>query len=799
MLQPRPIAMQLAERQWREWHQDTWDRILTGDTRLKAPVARQLALINETEIAGAVVKQVCRFNGPLDGFAGLSAAGNAEVLSSLAEIDPQVVVAQIERSLDDIEDLSVVDGNMRRHIVRALEKIAFHPDTFEDGARLLLRLAVAENETWVNNATGQFAGLFPMILGSTAADGNARLSVLEEAAATDDPVQRLVAVKALLAGSKTRDFVRMAGAETHGSRPALQPWHPATNEEAAGYIKGCVNRLVQFVLGDDEAGLTARAELGHALRSLVLHGFIDTVETIVHQIMNAQGGYWTQAAGSLGDVIKYDADRVDAELLDRARALIQDLQPKGLDSRMRSLLTERSWIPVGREALDSTAQYQHRVGAVRELATELLGQPETLAANLPRLSRGEQAMTREFGSAVAAQADAPLEWLEPIIQAVLEAPEDERNVDLLSGFLAGLAKEHPREVRDFKQRAARSPELAPAFPYICLRLGIDASDIQLAIDALQAGLLPPGQLNYWSFGGVLAEIPAPAVAPLFDTMLEHSAEAFGVAVELIGMYAHGTREKLNRLQLQVHKIAEGIGRWKPDPGERSHVSQMYHHHFTEIMDWTLSRGRKDPHASATALSLAKALVNVEDFNDGLLLKPVVPRLLSSFPEVAWPLIGQAIASDKRLAWRLEHVLGDPHALGDKDDPAILHLPEDTLFAWCHAHPDHAPSFATSVVPVLTTHEVDALERALHPVMVRLLDEFGDRKDVQQAVMGNMHSFSWVGTTTTYYALYKEPFNALLRHADPEVRRWTKTVLRHLDNAIEEARKKDEELAAEIES
>ena len=47
----------------------------------------------------------------------------------------------------------MIRGNIRRHLVWALEKIAFHPGSFDEGAHLLLRLALAENEEIGNNAT----------------------------------------------------------------------------------------------------------------------------------------------------------------------------------------------------------------------------------------------------------------------------------------------------------------------------------------------------------------------------------------------------------------------------------------------------------------------------------------------------------------------------------------------------------------------------------------------------------------------------------------------------------------------
>ena len=229
MLQPRPIAMRLAERQWKEWNAAKRDAVLSGQTsaELRVLAARQLALLNTTEISQSVVDHVCRVGGRFDSSEGASRASHAEVMSSLAEIDPTTVADQIERLLDNSPDLLGVAGDFRRNLVVALEKAAFHPHAFEDGARLLLRLAVAENEDWANNATGQFKALFPMYLGNTAADGNARLAILDEAADTTDPKQRLVAVDALDRRLQDTGFWPSDGCRVPGNRPALEPWYPA--------------------------------------------------------------------------------------------------------------------------------------------------------------------------------------------------------------------------------------------------------------------------------------------------------------------------------------------------------------------------------------------------------------------------------------------------------------------------------------------------------------------------------------------------------------------------------------------
>ena len=59
-LQPPAIAACLAERQWREWISAERDSILGGNTDhdLKVNAAKQLALLNTTETAREVVRQV---------------------------------------------------------------------------------------------------------------------------------------------------------------------------------------------------------------------------------------------------------------------------------------------------------------------------------------------------------------------------------------------------------------------------------------------------------------------------------------------------------------------------------------------------------------------------------------------------------------------------------------------------------------------------------------------------------------------------------------------------------------------
>ena len=809
-LQPRPIALHLAERKWRDWGRDGWDEILGGNTspELKASAAKQLALLNTTDIAQQVVQHVCRVGGPFDNLEGIVQPCHAAVLSTLAEIDPSVVAERIGRFLRCFPDLDKVRGNVRRELVWALEKIAFHPDSFDAGAHQLLLLALAENEAYGNNATGQFASLFPVILGNTAADGCARLLFLKEAARSDDPAQQKIVVDALVKGTATGHFSRSVGPETHGARPTLSSWYPATRDEARSYIQGCLNLLAAFAAGDGEVADAACAGLGRNLGSLASSGFVDLVEAGVRRVAAVRDS-WPEAREALDWFMRHERSKTEPETITRIRALLDELEPQDLDGRVRMLVTEMSWEYLWEEELDHDQLYSRQVEAVREFAAEVLLRPDTLLGLLPRLSRQleprdgrhPQRMLFPFGQAIAQFAEKPLDWLDPITETLGEVPANRMDFDLLSGYLDGIRKAHPAEVEAFKVRAAASDMLAPALPLVCWRLGIVASDIGLVLSALDEGRLSPWPLMQWTLGGVLARVEAPAVAPLFDTLLDHSDDGYAVAVQLIGMYAFGRQDLLENLRPQLRKAAENLARCATSPHRA-----MVEHHFGDLMKWLLEKGREDPDARAAALALARAPVGPNaDSAEGMIagrmteehmIKPVIRQLLSGFPEIVWPVLGQGIISGPIQSWHLGTILGGPVAPDKRDDAAILALPEDVMFEWCRAHPDSAPAFTATVLPVLTTYDRGAVEHALHPRMARLLEEFGDRDDVLRAISGNIHSYTVWGSPTAYFALYQATLSRLRdEHMSAKVRRWARETLRGIDDVCKGIRNEEEEREA----
>jgi len=792
-MQPPPIALSLAERQWRRWSAATWDQVLVGSLspQLRIRAAQQLALLNDRKIATEVTGHVCRLGGPLGTWEGFKRAGNAQVVSSLAEIDTELVGTLLEHLFSrlDASEQSSIEGDLRRHLVWALQKIAFVSRTFEQGALLLLDLGVAENERYANNASGQFKALFPVLLADTEAGPVPRLQLLDDLIAEYDERRMPLVVEALLKGAKTDFFSRSVGNEIHGSRPALVSWQPNLWEDAWDYVIQCADRLARLATHDDDFAKRARVGLAQDLRMLVVRGFIENVEGWVKRIRSVHG-YWPEALASLGDVMQHDATGLDDTVVLRVRKLIDTLKPQELGDRVRFLVTEMPWdFPVD-EKVKFEERGQIQVEAVNALALDLLKSPQVLAGFFPQLSSGSQRMAHAFGQALAHYSDAPLQWLEPVKAALIEIPPEGRNFGLLAGYLNGLNEREPKAVEAFKDDAVRSRDFAPALPIVCASIGIKDTDVELVCFGLRTGLIKPFLLVHWTFGNAMASLRPRVLAPLFDLMLGIDKESYSVALDMIGMYTFDHRERLEELRPQIRLAARNASVRPKKPG-----SHMDAHHFEELMTWILGKGRDDADARAVALDLGKQLADDPEGDSVDLIKPLLPILLSGFSEIVWPLLGQAIVSGHPQSWRFEHLLADTYSFDAAKNPSILRLPEEALFSWCHAHPEVAPAFVAAIVPVLTSNDPETPGRTIHPVTQRLLDEFGDQKGVLSSLESNMHTFGWRGTPATYFSLYREPFGVLETHPIGAVRRWAKKMVANFQRQIDAARQEEEERKA----
>ena len=83
-------------------------------------------------------------------------------------------------------------------------------------------------------------------------------------------------------------------------------------------------------------------------------------------------------------------------------------------------------------------------------------------------------------------------------------------------------------------------------------------------------------------------------------------------------------------------------------------------------------------------------------------------------------------------------------------------------------------------------------------MLRLIDGFGERADVQAAFESNLLPTGPVSSLADHYARYEAPLEVLNVHGTPAVRRWARRMSRDLRQRIARERTREEERRAGLE-
>jgi hypothetical protein len=126
---------------------------------------QRVADLGRFEPARSVLPQLLSEQGPFGSLEALAHGESGKLLTQLAIVLPDEVAVHLS-SLISAASLDYLLGETagRRDMVWTLEKLVWHRRTFESAANSLLRLALAENETWANNATGTWVDLFGTML-----------------------------------------------------------------------------------------------------------------------------------------------------------------------------------------------------------------------------------------------------------------------------------------------------------------------------------------------------------------------------------------------------------------------------------------------------------------------------------------------------------------------------------------------------------------------------------------------------------------------------------------------------------
>lgn len=780
---PVPLAITLAA----EWFEDPYNDLaqiikkIEGGGLLEA-FCEQAKKLHFCAEARKIVVKVLGPQGPFGNAEALLTEEGSRVFRAFVEVNPQVTVQVLERCLEGYgrKEILEVKNGVRRNLVWALEKLCWWEETFQSAARLMLRLAAAENESWGNNATGIFLGLGHVYLPGTQASLDERLRLFRDALKSESVEEKTLAVKVLGSALRTEAFSRGGGVEKQGSRMPGRDYEPKA-DEIRKYWEECIESLVNESESGSELADCAAEEFASHIGGLITLGMVEQVERGIEKVVSARGPYWPEALAGIRWVLDYAAEDMPEDVRGQVEAIERLLEPDKLEERLRLIVSVPDW----RHRKDEEGGYVDLAAEDARGLAEELGKKTDWYEWLGVVLRGEQRAGYVFGSRLGELIESQVEFVEKSLKVLKEMPCEEGNPTVLGAFLAGTEN---RELADKTlDRVVGDKDLVRYAISMTTCLEIDENRLRRLMGLIGKEGLSVGDFEVLSFGKALDKVSAGTVMELWNALGEQGTPGLQVGLHILYMYCYNNderfaecREAFKEMLLRTPEILLGKG------GKR--CGNMWETVAKRIIH---QEGERDT-------NLAKNLIEgiIEGCRSKSIsfstiehdVKPVVGVLLQEYFEEVWAPLGERLLGDEWvLVHNLEQVLGS--RLKKEDCEAVVaEVPENELITWCKDNTPSAPAIIAKLVPVFKNKE----EAKWHPLALRLIDEFGDLEWVRSRLSMNLWSFMSWGSRAPYYDRRIQLLKTVLKHRRAEVRKWAEELIEGFEKEKMQAQQKSEE-------
>lgn len=667
---------------------------------------------------------------------------------ALSAADPILAASNLARALrrSSVEERRALKGRARREIIWTLTRVAWRSSTFNDATSSLALLAEAENETWTNNATGEFVGKFQIVLGGTSVPYPARLSVIDELVQSGREAMLRLAVKAL-ARAKIDFFSRGEPGDGDDSVREIE-WHPSSEEEGIHCVLSAIARL-QAMIG--KHGDTVDMDIANVTVDMLGLLRAGPYRSAVAELMNAVGKRFASSRTAIRrrllqmlhveSDLRHDLDESD---LDAIRAICDEYADTSLEGRLR-------------EALSHPHTSRRPGPELTQLAAELAREPSLVSDNWDWLTSGEAGDAWRLGEVVAQIDEGSLAGL------LLELVRRGRDFRFVCGYIGTIRTRLGDAWYEnwCEQLLSSTPPALGVFVEILWRCGATEILAMQLVGLLEAGTAPTGiaMLGHGRWGDELTHTTMERVL----RSLAKSGHLEAVASRLADRIGRDGKEPWLSLTMEFVTRHDLI---------RSHGMMAYY--WKELAQHAIAQ---DPAAVAGAILNA----HVSDSNDSNWFldlsdaKGVLLECSTRDPAGVWRSLMKLLDSETRPA-RL--TLSFPSELLDN-------LSAESILAWIAADPqDRAPAVAR-----LTRAEFSPDTT----LAAQILGAHGDIDGVARAFHLAIHSGLWWGKSSVHWSSVASRVEQVARSTQlPKLRAWATDAAQRLRATAAEDRRREEE-------
>lgn len=673
-----------------------------------------------------------------------------------------------------------VTGNIRRNYVNTIEKLCFSRESYQQGALLLAKFSLAENENWGNNSTGQFVQLFNILLPGTEVNYVIRIQTLKSLYSLGIQYDYLV-LKALEAAFNSNSFTRMNGAEQFGLE-SKQDYVPTSKEEVLSYRMACKDLMIDLMKRDEkcieQASKIVENHTYSWLQSKLL--FKKVFLSLVYNRLSCRKD-WLKLYEILFDItLQQNFDVEFSEIKTDIYSLINRLRPNAFANRFyeASVIVQMEMDPSSEKSIIKLNDVYDKI--VRDFVSEEIFAQYHEVEEILKLDFYIHSLF--FTKLSKMMSEEALNILYSNILTVVKMAKDNSQYKRLYQFVGGLS-----------QRAETNLFLDKIY-----QLGYRKLFVELLAVSEDSGLSHFRKINeliltqqmentvlttYLSHFNMMTQEQAVVLLTFLDKYIKiYPKEIFSFIQKFRYLF-----KPLMEKNVQVNSFLKKILLEYPVKNEKSQVSYWYSNTIASIL--------KSSHDKEFARQINLKLMEEDNVVfDSMIINSIYKVLLSNeYIDCIWSDFSRAFYDDKYLVFFMSIRLEIGSGLGFGNGLLFSGHNEERVKKLCLRFPDTVPHKIAEIAPCFEYEESDGSKKVVgfNHILIWLIDSFTADKSLLSSIHANIHSFQWTGSLIPYFTRNIFCFKKLLSHPNQNVQNWAKECIETEQRELEQEQKREE--------
>ncbi|TAM48876.1 MAG: hypothetical protein EPN57_27065 [Paraburkholderia sp.] len=755
-------------------------RLVAGQERLLRSFSRRLGYLHTSGTAISIVRKWLSSGGLLGDPAGLSPL-LLDVLINVAPVDPRAALQAIERAVKGPQsaELLALSNASRSRLVRLVRSIAYDEELFEECLDVLVAFARAEPEDRkTESARSVIASLFTVYLSGTHASTRQRADWIRKAVESHDTQLQAIGLQALSSALECQHFSSHYGFE-FGARPrdyGASPRGKAVRE----WFETFIQLTAEVARGHDHLAESALDLLGQRFRSLwTFAGMADALEAVVGPMLDTG---WERGWLAIRQTMQFDGERLPVNMRTRLSELEARARPQTLVGRVKAVVLNGHSAGVDFADGESAADgYETAERSARELGELVAADPVAFATLLPLVVANKQGRQWMFGAGLAAGAKSLKDYWAALVEAFASTPEDQRNVQVLRGFLSTAFERNRPLFEQILDEAMDHSSLVKWVPVLQLSAPLDDRGCLRLLASLDSPAVPAWVFQHLSFGRATQTIRDERLAQLLQR-LSIKPDGLSVAIDILYMHVHDNPKPIGA---RLNEVARNL--IAHAPFSKSH---RHDHELAGVIAKFLIGANGEPAARRLLTAIR------EGFDNYTLSRYELPETLTAlfraYPSIALDiLVGDE--PDAEDAYFRRRALA-----GGRRSSALADLPIEALLEWCRGGASERWMLVAPLVPAFESADDQSTPRWSKQVLA-LLQHSPSPIQVAESIVNLIEPTSWSGSRAEIIRQRLPLLDQLaavlgLEHAD-QIARWrsnlTQTMERETRRELDEHRARNE--------